>query len=76
MYSLLFLIADPAVLVCITGYSVYQVKDASNIQLLKAARHREHALTLKIVRVWADYAADEKIAMWRKERISKEHNIE
>jgi len=44
------------------------------IQEERARRHFEMTLKMKIVRVWADYAMEEKMAMWKKERLAKEHN--
>ena len=53
-----------------------QIKEASAIQELKAIRHFESKMKLKVLRIWADYAAEEKVSMWHKERIAKEHNTE
>ena len=52
-----------------------QYKQALSIQLRKAAMHREQTLQVRALRVWADFAAEEKIASWRKERTAKEHNL-
>ena len=55
---------------------VYQYKEALTIQLRKAQRHHDRVLLTRVIRVWADFAADEKIAQWHRERVAKEHNIE
>ena len=44
------------------------------IQEEKARRHFEISLKVKVIRAWADYTMDEKMAMWKKERLAKEHN--
>ena len=54
---------------------IYQVGEISAIAEVKAKQHFEIYTKSRVLQVWADYAAEEKIATWRKERKSKEHNI-
>ena len=53
-----------------------QYKEALEIQLQKARRHHERALLARVVRAWADAAAEEKIASWRNERVAREHDLQ
>ena len=57
-------------------FVLLQYKQALSIQLRKATLHRNRTLQRHVLRAWADYSTEEKIASWRKEKLAKEHNLE
>ena len=52
----------------------YKVRQYSDIQEEKAKRFHKRRLLSRIVNAWANFAEEEKISMWRKERKATEHN--
>ena len=55
-------------------YVCVQVGEYMSIQEEKAARFHTRSTQLRVLRAWADWAAEEKVAGWHKERLAKEHN--
>ena len=54
---------------------MFQFGQYTAIQEERAVKFHERNMLLRILREWADYAAEEKMATWNKERQAKQHNI-
>ena len=59
----------------VTSIVIPQVGECLAIQEEKAQRFYEGRLRQRFLRAWADYTEDEKMAMWKKERLAREHDL-
>ena len=53
---------------------LFQFGQYTAIQEERAVKFHERNMLSRILREWADYAAEEKMATWNKERQAKQHN--
>lgn len=53
--------------------SVFQYKHHMVIEEHKAKRYYEANIKNKLFQAWRDYASEEKVARWEKERKAREH---
>ena len=53
---------------------VFQFGQYTAIQEARAVKFHEKRLLTRILEEWAEYATEEKMAMWRRDRQAKEHS--
>ena len=63
-------IIGPLVIEC---FDMFQYKHHLVIQEHKASRHYSLTIKSKVFQAWRDYANEERVSSWEKERKSREH---